>query len=333
MKKRFLSIILAFCLIIAGCISAFAADTSGSGQTVARPSNSGSLKVTKGKLTDGNGAPVQLKGISTHGLSWYPEYVNQACFDDLSSWGANVIRLAMYTAEYDGYCTGGDQSALKSLIEKGVDYAAAADMYAIIDWHILSDGNPETYQAQAEQFFDEMSKKFASYNNVIYEICNEPNGCGWSDIKSYAQAIIPIIRANDKDAIIIVGTPSWSQEVDKAQADPITGYDNIMYSLHFYAATHKEDLRNKMIAASKAALPIFVTEYGICDASGTGAIDTASAAAWIKAMDDCGISYAAWNLSNKAETSAIIKSSVSKTSGFTYDDLSASGQWVYDNGL
>ncbi len=332
MKKRFLTILLVFCLTITGCISAMAA-TSESGQSVARPSVNGSLKVTNGKLTDANGTPVQLKGISTHGLSWYPEYVNQDCFNDLASWGANVIRLAMYTAEYGGYCTGGDQSALKSLIEKGVDLAAEADMYAIVDWHILSDGNPKTYQSQAEEFFDEMSKKFASYDNVIYEICNEPNGCGWSDIKSYAEAIIPIIRANDKDAIIIVGTPTWSQEVDKASADPITGYDNIMYSLHFYAATHKDDLRNKMITASKAGLPVFVTEYGICDASGSGAIDTESANAWIKAMDECGISYVAWNLSNKAETSAIIRSDVSKTSGFKRDDLSPSGQWVYDNGL
>ncbi len=130
-----------------------------------------------------------------------------------------------------------------------------------------------------------------------------------------------------------MGTPTWSQDADKALADPITAHDNIMYSLHFYAATHKDDLRNKMVSASKTGLPIFVTEYGICDASGSGAIDTASAAAWIKAMDDCGIGHAAWNLSNKAETSAIIRSDVSKISGFTCDDLSPSGQWVYDNGL
>ncbi len=331
MKKKFMTLFMALSLMALSCMTAFAAVDSTDG--VARPSLTGALKVSGGQLTDKDGKAVQLKGISTHGLSWFPEYVNEACFTEISSWGANVIRLAMYTADYNGYCTGGDQKALKDLIKRGVDLAAASDMYAIVDWHILSDGNPKTYQAQAEGFFDEMSKTFAGYDNVIYEICNEPNGCGWSDIKSYAEAIIPVIRANDKDAVIIVGTPTWSQEVDKALADPITGYDNIMYSLHFYAATHKDDLRDKMISASKAGLPIFVTEYGICDASGSGAIDTASADAWIKAMDECGISYAAWNLSNKAETSAIISSNVSKTSGFTYDDLSQSGKWVYDHGL
>ncbi len=126
-----------------------------------------------------------------------------------------------------------------------------------------------------------------------------------------------------------MGTPNWSQYVDEAARDPITGFDNIMYSLHFYAATHKEDLRNKMAAAIEAGLPIFVTEYGICDASGNGSIDTVQARQWIDLMDQNQISYVAWNLSNKNETSAILNSSCAKTSGFTESDLSDSGRWIY----
>ena len=177
------------------------------------PSRCGALQVTDGRLTDAKGNPVQLRGISTHGLAWYPDYVNIDCFRQLrEEWGANVIRLAMYTAENGGYCTDGDRNELKTLIAKGVKFATQADMYVIIDWHILSDGNPLTYKEEAKAFFDEMSRNYAGQVNVLYEICNEPNnGTPWSDVKRYAQEIIPIIRANDPNAVILVGTPNWCQ--------------------------------------------------------------------------------------------------------------------------
>lgn len=297
--------------------------------TKAAPSICGALHVDGTQLVDEQGRPVQLRGISTHGLQWFPEYVNEECFRELhEDWQANVIRLAMYTAE-GGYCDG-NQKALKELVANGVEYATNQDMYVIIDWHILSDNNPNNHKEEAMAFFEEMAETYADHNNVIYEICNEPNGgTRWSDVKSYAEEIIPIIRSYDEDAVILVGTPTWSQNVDQAAADPITGYDNIMYTLHFYAATHKESLQNTMTAAIDAGLPVFVSEYGICDASGNGGIDEASSAKWISTMNAYGVSYVVWNLSNKNETSAILKSSCNKTSGFTEEDLSACGKWVY----
>lgn len=297
----------------------------------AYPSTAGALQVNGTQLTDENGAAVQLKGISTHGLAWFPGYVNEDCFRQFrEEWNVNVMRLAMYTAEYGGYCSGGDQNQLKELIHNGVAYATALDMYVIIDWHILSDNNPNTNKESAKEFFAEMAEKYAGYNNVLYEICNEPNGgTSWSDIKSYAEEVIGVIRSYDEDGIIIVGTPNWSQYVDQAAADPITGYDNIMYALHFYAATHKESLRSTMTAAIDAGLPIFVTEYGICDASGNGGIDENQANQWVSTMNSYGVSYVMWNLSNKGETSAMINSGCNKTSGFTESDLSAAGKWLY----
>ncbi|MDE5994534.1 MAG: cellulase family glycosylhydrolase, partial [Oscillospiraceae bacterium] len=295
------------------------------------PSASGKLCVNGTKLTDSKGNAVQLRGISTHGIAWFPDYINESCFRQLrEEWKVNVIRLAMYTEEYGGYCAGGNQEQLKQIIHKGVSYAAAQDMYVIIDWHILSDGNPNRHIAEATAFFKEMSKKYANCNHVIYEICNEPNGgTSWEEIKTYAEKIIDIIRSNDKDAVILVGTPNWSQYVDQAARNPITKYDNIMYTLHFYAATHTDSLRNTMITAIKNGLPIFVSEYGICDASGNGAINEAQANQWIDTMDRYGISYVAWNLSNKAETSAILRSECKKISGFNESDLSSSGKWLY----
>lgn len=294
--------------------------------------SAGRLHVKGTKLVDKKGHEVQLRGVSTHGLSWYPQYVNDKCFAQLhDKWGANVVRLAMYTEEYNGYCSGDakNRSDLKKLIKKGVKLAKKHKMYVIVDWHILSDGNPNSHKKEAKAFFREMSREFKGYNNVIYEICNEPNnGTSWKEIKSYAKSVISTIRENDKKAVIVVGTPIWSQDVDQAAADPIKG-DNIMYALHFYAATHKTDLRNKMTAAINKGLPVFVTEYGICDASGNGAIDKREADRWIKTMDEYGVSYIAWNLSNKQESSSIIKSSCSKVSGFKKSDLSDEGKWLY----
>lgn len=294
--------------------------------------SAGRLHVKGTKLVDKKGHEVQLRGVSTHGLSWYPQYVNDKCFAQLhDKWGANVVRLAMYTEEYNGYCSGDakNRSDLKKLIKKGVRLAKKHKMYVIVDWHILSDGNPNSHKKEAKAFFREMSREFKGYNNVIYEICNEPNnGTSWKEIKSYARSVISTIRKNDKKAVIVVGTPTWSQDVDQAAADPIKG-DNIMYALHFYAATHKTDLRNKMTAAINKGLPVFVTEYGICDASGNGAIDKKEADRWVQTMDEYGVSYIAWNLSNKQESSSIIKSSCSKVSGFKKSDLSDEGKWLY----
>lgn len=294
--------------------------------------SAGRLHVKGTKLVDKKGHEVQLRGVSTHGLSWYPQYVNDKCFAQLhDKWGANVVRLAMYTEEYNGYCSGDakNRSDLKKLIKKGVRLAKKHKMYVIVDWHILSDGNPNSHKKEAKAFFREMSREFKGYNNVIYEICNEPNnGTSWKEIKSYARSVISTIRKNDKKAVIVVGTPTWSQDVDQAAADPIKG-DNIMYALHFYAATHKADLRNKMTAAINKGLPVFVTEYGICDASGNGAIDKKEADRWIQTMDEYGVSYIAWNLSNKQESSSIIKSSCPKVSGFKKSELSDEGRWLY----
>lgn len=291
----------------------------------------GPLQVVGASLCDSQGNPVQLRGVSTHGLAWFPDYVNEALFCELNEqWNVNVIRLAMYTAEYGGYCSGGDKEQLKQLIRDGVEYASGANMYVIIDWHILSDGDPNTYREEAKKFFREMSAEFADRDNILYEICNEPNGgTSWSQVKKYAEEVIPVIRENDEDAVILVGTPNWCQYVDEAAADPITEWDNIMYTLHFYAATHKDSLRQTMTAALDSGLPVFVSEYSICDASGNGGIDLAQAAAWVETMDSCGISYVAWNLSNKNETSALISSSCNKTSGLSGEDLSSTGKWLY----
>ena len=198
----------------------------------------GRLSVKGTRLVNSQGKAVVLKGVSTHGINWFPQYVNKAAFKTLrDNWGVNCIRLAMYTEEYNGYCSGGNQAELRKLINNGVKYATELGMYVIIDWHILSDGNPVKNKKQAMSFFKYMAKKYKNQNNIFYEICNEPNGgTSWNRIKSYASPVIKTIRKYDKKNIILVGTPTWSQDVDVAADSPIKGYSNIMYTFHFYAA-------------------------------------------------------------------------------------------------
>lgn len=294
----------------------------------------GKLSVKETDIVDMNGDKYQLKGVSTHGITWFPDYVNKEAFETLrDDWGANLIRLAMYTDTGDsyGYCSGGDKDEILALVDKGVSAATELGMYVIVDWHILSDSDPNNHIDDAKEFFDKVSKKYAAQENVIYEICNEPNGgTQWSSVKSYAGTIIPVIRANDKDALIIVGTPNWSQDVDIASQDPITGYDNIMYAVHFYAATHKDDLRNKVKTALDNGLPVFVSEFSLCDASGNGGIDYDSSDEWFKLINENNLSYSSWSLCNKNETSALIKSDSTATGSLSDGDLSDTGKYVRD---
>ncbi|MBD5156873.1 MAG: glycoside hydrolase family 5 protein [Butyrivibrio sp.] len=295
--------------------------------------NHGALSVNGRDLVDKNGKKFQLKGVSTHGIQWFPQYVNKEAIKTLrDNWGANVFRIAMYTYDNGGYCNGGDKTELEALVSKGVEACTELGMYVIIDWHVLNERDPNVYKSEAKKFFDRMSKKYKNNVNVIYEICNEPNGPGWSDVKSYADEVISVIRNNDPDAIIIVGTPTWSQDVDQVADKPVAQPKNVMYALHFYAAeqAHKDNLRNKLKTAYAAGTPVFVSEFSICDASGDGGIDYESAKAWKELINSYNLSFVSWSLCNKNETSALLSSSTNKTSGWSDSELSEAGRWIRD---
>ena len=201
-------------------------------------------------------------------------------------------------------------------------------MYAIVDWHVLNDRDPNVHKAEALAFFDEMAERWKDHDNVIYEICNEPNsGTTWDGIKSYANEVIPVIREHDSDAVIIVGTPTWSQDIDQALDSPLE-FDNVMYALHFYAGTHTDWLRNRCEECVTKGLPVFISEFGMCDASGSGGNNFDQASRWMELIRQYDLSYCCWNLANKNETSSVIKPDCQKTSGWTESDLSESGQWI-----
>lgn len=289
----------------------------------------GALSVNGADLVDQNGEKIQLYGMSTHGIAWYPQYV---CYDSFKTlrddWNTNCVRLAMYTQETGGYCADGDKEALKALVKNGVDAATELGMYVIIDWHILSDQDPNVHKEEAIAFFKEMSSCYADHTNVLYEICNEPNGYAtWDSVKAYANEVIPVIRENDSDAVIIVGSPTWSQDIHLAAQAPLE-YDNIMYSLHFYAGTHKNDLRSRVETCVSNGLPVFISEFGMCDASGNGANDFKSTSKWMKLIEKYNLSFFCWNLANKDESSSVFRASSTAVADWAEDDMNESGKWI-----
>ena len=281
----------------------------------------GDLAVEGTKLVDEDGEVFQLRGISSHGINWDvgQPYVNKKALKTIrDKWNANCFRVAMYTQDYNGYCVTdkASQEKLLKTIDTAVKSAKKLGMYVIIDWHVLNDQNPQKYQKEAKTFFKKMAKKYGEYDNVLFEICNEPNGgTTWKQIKEYATPIIKVIRKYS-DNIIIVGTPTWSQDVDIASKSPIKKQENIMYTVHFYAATHKGSYREKVKTAVKNGLPVICTEFSGCEASGNGYCDYDSAEAWLELLDSLDISYVCWSLSNKDESASLLKASCKKTSGF-----------------
>lgn len=293
-------------------------------------SQHGQLSVKNGQLVDKSGKGYQLRGMSTHGLTWFPEFVNESAFRTLrDDWNTNVVRLAMYVDEWgNGQCYMGNKSGSLELLEKGVDICIKLDMYVIIDWHVLNPGDPSKYTNGAKSFFETVSKRYAKYPNVIYEICNEPNGgASWSgNIKPYAEKIIPVIRKNAPNSVIIVGTPTWSQEIDKPLSDPLN-YKNVMYAFHFYAATHA-GLRSNVENCVAQGLPVFVSEFGTCDASGGGANDFNETQKWLSYFDKQGISYCNWSICNKDETCSVLRPGTSANGNWSESDLTENGKWM-----
>ncbi|GAB2963210.1 cellulase family glycosylhydrolase [Saccharothrix stipae] len=270
----------------------------------------GQLRVCGVNLCNQYNRPIQLRGMSTHGIQWFDKCYNNNSLNALANdWKSDLFRIAMYVQE-QGYET--NPSGFTSRVNSLVDMAEARGMYAMIDFHILTPGDPNFNLERAKTFFAAVAQRNAAKKNVIYEIANEPNGVSWASIKSYAEQVIPVIRAADPDAVVIVGTRAWSSlGVSEGSSEtevinnPVNA-TNIMYAFHFYAASHKDNYR---AAVSRAAsrLPLFVTEFGTVLATGGGTFDRASTVAWLDLLDQLKIGYANWTYSDANESSAALR--------------------------
>ena len=289
----------------------------------------GALHVDGLQVKDKYNQPFTLRGASTHGMHWGDgeTFLNKTAFQNLrDEWGVNMVRLVSYVTQ-GGY-TQGSKDKLDKHIQEGVSNLTDLGMYAIIDWHVHAE-NPNDTKSQAIEFFDMYSKMYKDQSNIIYEICNEPTGTPWNQIRPYAVDVVNTIRANDPDAIIVVGTNNWSQDVDEVATNGGKLDDpNVMYTIHFYSGSHGESFRNKVRTALNAGTPVFCTEFGVCDASGNGGFDLEEADRWIDFFEENGISYCCWSLSKKNESASMLSPECNKVNGFTNADLGATGAWL-----
>lgn len=285
----------------------------------------GNLRVQGNRILDRNGQPVRLAGNSLFWSNngWGGEkYYNANVVGWLkNSWGAGIVRIPMGVDEAGGYLE--NPTREKAKVKTVVDACIAAGLYVIIDWH---SHHAEQYQTQAISFFREMATTYGNTPNVIYEVYNEPLQVSWTGVvKPYAQAVANAIRAIDPDNLIIVGTPTWSQDVDVAASSPLSG-TNIAYTLHFYAATHKASLRAKAQAALDRGVALFVTEYGTCEASGAGAIDATSTQEWMNFLRTNNLSHCNWSLNDKAEAASALVPGTNPAAAWADSYLTTSGR-------
>ena len=269
-------------------------------------SYNGWLTVDGSRLLNQHKEEVQLKGVSSHGIQWFGELYNKQSIEKLKAMGTNVFRVAMYTnPDDDGYVTNRE---LKNKVFELIDACIELDMYVIVDWHILNDNKPTMYQTDAKEFFNEVSAKYQGKPNVIYEICNEPNGdADWeNDVKGYAEDVIGTIRDNSPNALVIVGTPGWSREMVAVANSPL-GFANVVYAVHFYAGSDNITLRNRIDDFREKGFAVFVSECGMTDASGDGRIYEEAFGRWVDYLEKNKISWVYWSFSNKDEASAMLR--------------------------
>jgi endoglucanase len=278
-----------------------------------------SLKVVGTQLTDTNGTPVMLRGTSYGWHNWWPRFYNEPSLNWMvTDWGINVVRAAMGVEPDSGYIKKPVWS--DSLVSVIVDAAIKNNIYVLIDWHSHGLFTPE-----AVEFFTKMAQKYGQYPNVIYEIYNEPDYQSWDTVKHYSIEVIKAIRKYDPDNVILVGCPHWDQDIHIVADDPITGFDNIMYTVHFYAATHQQWLRDRCDYALSKGIPIFVSESAGMFANGDGAIDKIEWQAWIDYMEDKKISWIVWSIADKYESCSMLQPEASSEGNWKESDLKESG--------
>lgn len=291
----------------------------------------GWLRVRDGALQNQAGRPLQLKGMSSHGLQWFGEYTNARALQTIGAYGANLFRVAMYADSSQGGYNESSRAARrnKMAMYAAVENALSADLYVIVDWHLLKDENPLRLLDSAVPFFDEVSSRYAHEPGVIYEICNEPNGeTTWEDITNYAQKVIPVIRKNSPHAVIVVGTPKYSTNLAAALEAPLP-FSDIMYALHVYTEYVDLNFEQNLGRFFEKRLPVFVTEWGISSENDRDHFGIARQ--FIDFLERYGISWANWSLCNKDESYSAIKPGSPKLSGWTEEDLSPSGKLVFSS--
>ena len=283
----------------------------------------GNLQVKGNQILSQTGEPAVLRGMSLFWSQWMGKFYNADCIGWLANdWHCTVVRAAMATGR-GGYSENPEEEWVK--LSTVIDACIDQGIYVIVDWH---SHRAHEHTDQAVAFFERVAKTYGRYPNVIYEIYNEPLKVSWDEkVKPYADTLVASIRKIDPDNLILVGTPTWSQDVLDPAMHPVEG-TNVAYVVHFYAATHTQWLRDRVLKALEAGVPLFVTEFGTCLSNGNGAIDYPETEAWMDLMETHHLSWCKWSVADKEETSSVLKPGASVSGGWLESDLSESGVYI-----
>jgi endoglucanase len=280
----------------------------------------GPLRVDGTNLVDKKGNAVVLRGMSFGWHNFWPRFYNAEAVKWLhTDWQCTVVRAAMGVEPKNGYLEKPEESVAK--VKAVVDAAIKEGIYVIIDWH-----SHNIKLNEAKTFFAEMAKTYGKYPNVIYEIFNEPDQESWKEVKDYSKEVISTIRSIDPDNVILVGNPHWDQDIHTVADDPLTGFTNIMYTVHFYAATHKQQLRDRCDYALKKGMPIFISESAGMEASGNGPLNMEEWRKWIDWSEKNKVSWVTWSVSDKNETCSVLLPTASAEGKWEDKDLKESGK-------
>ncbi len=277
------------------------------------------LSVKGTKLVDQKGEITVLNGISYGWHNWWPRFYNKESVKWLATdWKCSVVRAAMGIDPKSGYIDKPDWS--KEKMEAVIQGAIESNIYVLIDWH-----SHTLKLDQAKVFFAEMAQKYGKNPHIIYELYNEPVKDSWQQVKEYSIELIKTIRAIDPDNIILVGSPHWDQDIHLVADDPITGFNNIMYTCHFYAGTHGKFLRDRCDYAINKGIPVFISESAGMEASGNGPINYTEWQNWIDWCAANDVSLISWSIADKNETCSMLKPTASSEGNWKEEDMKESG--------
>ncbi len=292
-------------------------------------------------MAEGSDVPVVQHGVSLAWHNFWPSAIAEKSFyranvvnQLVQDWGVDVVRAAigaddlhgqpMMEGALPGYINEKEYT-LERLYEV-IDACVANGVYVIVDWH-----SHVLHLEEATDFFTEVATKYADCPNVIYELYNEPVEDSWADLKAYGESLIETITSiSTVEPVILMGCPHWDQDINLPAEDPITTYKNIMYTVHFYAATHKQYLIDRTDAAVKAGLPVYISECGICEATGDGVMDVESWENWNNWADANDVSIVTWSMSEKDETCSMMVPGTDPMATWTDDQIKPWGKIVKD---
>lgn len=101
-----------------------------------------------------------------------------------------------------------------------------------------------------------------------------------------------------------------------------------MYTLHFYAATHGQFLRDKAKSALDRGVALFVSEWGTCEANGNGGLDLNESKKWLDFLAEYNVSDANWAVNDKKESCSALQPGAATYGRWRPKDLTRSGLWV-----